>query len=129
MGAMTETTSAIAHIATTAVYVEDTDRALDFWTRRVGFEKRRDDPMDGSTRWVEVAPPGSATCLVLFPRASMPDWAERKPSVVLRCDDVDAAYRALTSNGVRFEGPPQDLPFGRFATFLDTEGNQFGLRA
>jgi predicted nucleotidyltransferase len=96
---MSDSNSAIRHIATVAVYVDDQDRALDFWTRQVGLEKRVDERMDATTRWIEVGPAGSPSCLVIFPKAAMPDWTERKPSVVWRCEDVDAAYAASRPKG------------------------------
>jgi lactoylglutathione lyase len=124
---MSISTSTIAHIRTVAVYVDDQDRALDFWTRQVGFELRRDEPMGERARWLEVAPPGAQSGLVIYPKAMMPDWAERKPSVVFRCADVDLAHRMLSGNGVVFEDPPSRTAWGTFAAFVDTEGNRFGL--
>src|SRR4030088_3235502 len=104
---MSTSTSTIAHISTVAVYVDDQERALDFWTRQVGFEERRDESMGEQGRGIEVAPPGSESSLVIYAKAMMPDWTERKPSVVFRCTNVEAAYRAMSSNGVAFEGPPK----------------------
>jgi predicted enzyme related to lactoylglutathione lyase len=34
----------------------------------------------------------------------------------------------LTEGGVSFATPLAEMPCGRFASFLDTEGNEFGLR-
>jgi lactoylglutathione lyase len=124
---MSRTTTTIAHIGTISLYVDDQDGALDFWTRQVGFEKRRDAPMGEGGRWIEVAPPGEATALVIYPKAGMEDWAEHQPSIVFRCADAELAYRTLSDNGVQFEGPPQRTEWGTFAAFLDTEGNKFGL--
>jgi lactoylglutathione lyase len=58
----------------------------------------------------------------------MDDWAERKPSVVFACEDIQRQYEAMLERGVTFQQPPRDMPWGRFAIFLDTEGNWFGLR-
>jgi lactoylglutathione lyase len=124
---MSTSTSVIDSIATVAVFVGDQDRALDFWTRQVGFDKRRDEPMDEHGRWIEVGPAGSDSALVICPRAMRPDWAERKPMVVFRCTDVELAHRTLSARGVTFDRPPQRTTWGTFASFLDTEGNQFGL--
>ncbi len=124
---MSTSTSTIDHIATVSVYVDDQDRALDFWTRQVGFEKRRDEPMGEHGRWIEVGPAGSDSALVIYPRAMMPDWADRRPSVVFRCADVELAHRTLSARGVTFARPPERMAWGTFAAFLDTEGNRFGL--
>ena len=41
----------------------------------------------GDARWLEVAPPGAASALVLYPKAMMPDWETRRPSVVFEVED------------------------------------------
>ena len=35
----------ITHIATVAVYVDDQEKAEEFWTKQVGFETKRKEPM------------------------------------------------------------------------------------
>ena len=117
----------IGPIKTVGVYVEDQDRAVAFYVEKLGFEVRRRLPMGPNARWVEVAPPGALTCLVLYPRAMMANWAELKPSIVFHCPDVEAACRKLESAGVRVTMPPTPLPWGKFAKFADPDGNEFGL--
>ena len=115
-------------IATVAVYVEDQERSLAFWTQQVGFTVRITRPMGPAGSWIEVGPPDATSCLVLYPKAIMPDWAERKPSIVFRCDDVERTYREMADRGVHFSQPPQQMPWGPFALFDDVDGNTFGLR-
>jgi lactoylglutathione lyase len=118
----------IRKIATAAVYVEDQQQALRFWTEQVGFTVHRERPMGPEARWIEVGPAGAESCLVLYPRAMMEDWAERKPSIVFECDDVGKSYEEMRGRGVEFTQPPQALPWGPFAVFIDPEGTWFGLR-
>lgn len=40
---------------------------------------------------------------------------------------VYSANETLSARGVEFSGPPQKQPWGTFATFKDTDGNQFVL--
>jgi lactoylglutathione lyase len=77
---------------------------------------------------MEVAPPGAESCLVVYPKSMMEDWAERKPSIVFECDNVQATYEALHSRGSQFRQQPTDMPWGPFAIFVDPDGNWFGLR-
>ena len=85
----------IRNVATVALYVENQDVALDFWTRQVGFEVRTSGSLgDDLGMWIEIAPPGADSCLVLYPRALSLDWAERKPSIVFDCENVVATARA-----------------------------------
>jgi predicted enzyme related to lactoylglutathione lyase len=118
----------IAKIATAAVYVEDQEKAIEFWTKRVGFIVHREKPMGPAARWIEVGPAGGASCLVLYPKSMMQDWAERKPSIVFECADLQATYAELQSRGVEFAQPPTQMPWGPFAIFLDLDGNWYGLR-
>jgi len=118
----------IRHVATVAVYVADQDESLRFWTEQVGFELRAERSM-GNARWLEVAPPGAASALVLYPKAMMPDWETRRPSVVFAVDDIEATCSRLAGSGVSFAKPLAEMPWGEFASFVDPEGNEFGLRA
>ena len=118
----------IAKIATSAVYVENQDEAIEFWGERVGFEIRGDLPMGAEARWVEMAPPGAETCVVIYPKSMMKDWAERKPSLVFECEDIRKTHEEMAGRGVEFSQEPREMPWGRFAIFLDPEGNWYGLR-
>ena len=42
----------ITRASTAGIYVSDQDRALDFYTGKLGFEKLTDDPMEGGARWI-----------------------------------------------------------------------------
>jgi predicted enzyme related to lactoylglutathione lyase len=118
----------ITHISTVGIYVEDQDRALRFWTEQIGFEERRKVPMGNGLFWLEVAPKGAQSGLVLYPKKLMTNWAELKPSVVFQCDDIDAVCAALRKNGVVFAKELAQMPWGQFASFLDLDGNEFGIR-
>ena len=118
----------VQRIATVAVYVEDQDRALEFWRDRVGFEVRRQESMGNLGIWLEVAPKGADSRLVLYPRAAMPNWHDLKPSVVFECDDIHAASESLRDRRVEFVGEPRKMAWGTYATFRDVDGNEVLLR-
>jgi lactoylglutathione lyase len=118
----------IKKIATTAVYVEDQQKAKTFWTEKVGFRLVRETPMGPGGSWLEVAPPGAESALVLYPRAMMKGWESMKPSIVFECDDIDATYARMKERGVQFEGEPQKMQWGTFAQFKDEDGNLFVLK-
>ena len=118
----------IRRIATVAVYVEDQNAALAFWRDQVGFEVRRSESMGKAGIWLEVAPEGAGSRLVIYPKSAMDDWAERKPSIVFECEDIQAAYESMKSKGVRFTGEPQTMTWGTYATFSDPDGNEFLLK-
>ena len=118
----------ITKIATQAVYVDDQAAAVRFWTERVGFELRFEADMGPNAKWIEVGPPGGESNLVIYPKTMMKDWAERKPSVVFACDDIQATYEGMVGRGVEFTQEPKEMPWAWFAIFIDEEGNWYGLR-
>ena len=57
--------TAITHIHTVIVPVDDQDAALEFYVSTLGFEVRVDGEFAPGQRWLEVAPPGAQTSLAL----------------------------------------------------------------
>jgi predicted enzyme related to lactoylglutathione lyase len=118
----------ITYIGTVGVYVEDQERAFRFWTEQVGFEEHRRVSMGNGLFWLEVAPRAAASGLVLYPKKLMTTWREYKPSVVFVCDDIDTVYFDLQNKGVVISKELTQMPWGKFASFLDLDGNEFGIR-
>lgn len=104
----------------------DQDRALSFWTEKVGFAIATDQPM-GSQRWIELSIPGAQTGVVLFTPEGHEDRVGTFFNGSFQCDDVEYSYRQLCERGVEFEGPPERQPWGTFAKFRDPDGNTFVL--
>lgn len=115
----------ITEIRKLTLFVSDQEKAKGFYTDALGFEVRADIAM-GDNRWLEVAPPGENTTMVLhkpFPGTS----AGTTHGVMLGTADLDADCAALKAAGVDVDGP-QDVPWGRQATFADPDGNGFVLQ-
>ena len=117
----------ISNIRTVGVYVSDQDAALRFYTEVLEFEVRADRSMGRRGRWLEVAPPGAQSRIVIYPRAMMQDWDKRKTSLVLGCRDLEAEYQRLLGLGVNFSQTPTKMKWGAFAIFSDPDGNEFVL--
>lgn len=118
----------IQRIATVAVYVEDQQKAKQFWTEKVGFEVVAEHPMGPNAFWLEVAPKGAQTAVVIYPKAMMKNSNERKPSIVFECDNIFETYEAMKAKGVEFLGEPQQMQWGMFVQFKDEDGNEFVLK-
>jgi predicted enzyme related to lactoylglutathione lyase len=104
----------------------DQDRALAFWTEKMGFRVTTDQPM-GSQRWIELAIPGAQTGIVLFTPEGHEDRIGTFFNGSFQCDDVEYSYDQLSKRGVAFDSPPKKEPWGTFATFRDPDGNGFVL--
>ena len=95
----TDTSTRISQVATIIVPVSDQDRAIEFYTGKLGFEKRADIPMGEAMRWVEVAPPGAATTIAIVPpREGEPTGVQTR--VAFGSDDIDADHASLKAQGV-----------------------------
>jgi predicted enzyme related to lactoylglutathione lyase len=117
----------ITHVKFVSIPSRDQDRALDFWTRQVGFTVLSDQPFSEAQRWIELQVGNSDTRFVLFTPDGQEDRIGSFWSGALACDDVEATYRQLSGRGVEFVSPPKKQPWGTFATFRDPDGNQFVL--
>src|SRR5215831_19805327 len=56
----------ISHIKFVAVPVNDQNRALDFYTEKLGFTIITDQPFNGKQRWIELRIPKAETRVTLF---------------------------------------------------------------
>src|SRR4051812_39368316 len=90
----------IRGIKLVTVPVADQDRALTFYTEKLGFRVLTDQPFDDKQRWLELGIPGADTRLVLF------RFGETfKPGMFMNftfwTDDVEATIQDLRSKGVK----------------------------
>ncbi len=108
-----------------SIPVRDQDRALAFWTERMGFVVATDQPFGGGQRWIELRIPGADTRLVLFTPDGQADRVGTFSAVTFWTDDIDATYAELTAAGVETLGPPQKADWGSALLFKDPDGNTF----
>ena len=118
-------------IYVTSVLVDDQKKALDFYTKTLGFEKKRDIPL-GDASWLTVVSPDQpdGTELLLepsghpaakpFKEALVEDGI---PATSFAVDDVQAEFDRLRSKGVRFTQEPTEMGGVTMAVFDDTCGN------
>jgi predicted enzyme related to lactoylglutathione lyase len=117
----------IKGIKFTSVPCKDQDRALAFYTERLGFAVATDQPFDGGQRWIELRIPGAETKLVLFTPPGHESRVGEFMAMSFWSEDVQKTYEQLTAKGVEFVKPPQRESWGTSAIFKDSEGNQFVL--
>ena len=109
-----------------SVPVSDQDKAKEFYVDTLGFDLQVDNSWREGMRWIEVAPEGSATSLMLV------SWSDPLlPSmyrvVVVTTDDILALHEELVAKGVSFDLPPTELSYGTQAMFRDPDGNALVL--
>jgi predicted enzyme related to lactoylglutathione lyase len=118
-------------IKLSSVFVDDQDKALAFYTDRLGFQKKAEFPA-GDFKWLTVVSPEdpNGTELVL---ASNQDPAEKALQKSLKergiwaanfyTNDVQGDYDRISAAGVNFTSAPTQMPWGTYVVLDDTCGN------
>lgn len=116
----------ITELHTVALYVADQDRAKRFYVETLGFELGADQQgIGGIGRWIEVAPQGAQTSLLLADGAgwNKQDRIGESADVTLRCEDARALHAELTAKGVPVT-EPRTQRFGTFIDITDPDGHR-----
>jgi len=108
-----------------SIPVRDQDRALEFWTRKIGFQVATDQPMGNGQRWIELRVPGGGAGLALFTPPEHESRIGTFQGISFVADDVERTHRELTERGVQFAQPPKKESWGWSAIFQDPDGNSF----
>lgn len=121
----------IAHIA---LVVADYDEAIEFYTKKLGFQLIEDTQLSPAKRWVLVSPPGNeGSCLLL----ALADGEEQEKFIgnqsggrvflFLYTDDFQRDYQSLKDHGIRIVREAVSEPYGTVAVFADLYGNLWDL--
>lgn len=122
-------------IVVTSVYVDDQDKALAFYTEKLGFVKKTEIPL-GESRWLTVVSPEDPDGVeLLLEPDSHPAAAPFKealaedgiPFTTFQVDDVHAEFERLKGLDVRFTQEPMEMGDVTMAVLDDTCGNLIQL--
>lgn len=122
-------------IYVTSVPVEDQEKALGFYTRVLGFIKKKDVPL-GEHKWLTVVSPEeqSGVELLLEPMGFEPAKTYQKslkeagiPWTSFAVDDVEKEHQRLSKLGVEFSMAPTEAGTVKIAILDDTCGNYIQL--
>jgi predicted enzyme related to lactoylglutathione lyase len=116
-----------------SVSIDDYDKALNFYTEVLGFEKKRDMPLGEGARWITVvsADDPDGVELLLEPNAEYPAMKALKEALVadgipftaFEVNDIDEEYTRLRKLGVEFMMEPTNMGMTTVAILDDTCGN------
>ena len=121
-----------------SIPVRDQEKALQFYTKKLGFVKRQDKPLGGGNRWLTVvskdAPDGPEILLEPAPLHFEPSKVFQDallevgmPYTQFDVDSVDEEYERLTKLGVEFSVQPKVYDTVKYAVFNDTCGNNIQI--
>ena len=140
----------ITKLSHTSLFVNDQDKAYDFYVNKLGFAVNTDATMENGFRWLTVSPPEQPEMeIVLMPilHESMiksdtyPDGFDEETrnafSVLLKkgilgagvfhTPNCRASYEELKAKGVQFKGEPKEQFYGTEVVFFDGVGNWFSM--
>lgn len=118
-------------IIVTSLFVDDQDKALEFYSKTLGFVKKHDVPI-GEFRWITLVSPDDpeGTELLLEPNQhpaakeyQQKIFSEGIPATMFGVADIQAEYKRLRELGVKFTTEPTTMGEMTLAVFDDTCGN------
>ena len=119
-----------------SITVDNQQKALNFYTEKLGFQKKEDMPMGPEFRWLTVTSPEGAEGveLVLEPLGFEPAKVYQKalfeagiPATAFMTDDIATEVARLKAAGVVLRGEVQEMGPIQFVMFEDTCGNLINL--
>ena len=129
----------ITRLSHTTIWVLDQEEALDFYTKKLGFEVHTDARMD-SFRWLTVTPPSQADHELILLEPGPPTMDEEAAEQVkilvakgflgagaFETDECRSTYTELSERGVNFLSEPTERFHGIEATLRDNSGNWFSM--
>ena len=121
-----------------SIPVQDQEKALAFYTSKLGFIKKVDVPLGGGNRWLTLIsaeePNGPEILLEPSTKHFEPTKLYQKalfeagiPYTQFNVDDVQKEYERLLNLGVEFSIKPTEMGTVRIAVLNDTCGNHIQI--
>ncbi|MDU3803225.1 VOC family protein [Paraclostridium bifermentans] len=122
----------INKIGKITIYVNNQDEAKEFWTKKINFIFKLEQPMGPNMNWLEVGPNKEEfTSFVIYEKQLMlnqnPEANISHPNIILSTEDIETTYAELKANGVEL-GELIIMPYGKMFNFRDQDGNNYLVR-
>tara|TARA_A100001037_G_C15099207_1_gene613072 strand:- start:733 stop:1128 length:396 start_codon:yes stop_codon:yes gene_type:complete len=121
-----------------SIPVLNQDKALKFYTEKLGFITKKDVPLEDGNRWITLVSPewqdGPELLLEPAPMNFEPSKLYQEalmeagiPYTQFEVNSVDAEYERLRKLGVDFNVKPTEMGTVKIAVFNDTCGNNMQI--
>jgi len=117
-----------------ALVVKDYDEAIEFYTKKLGFDLIEDTKLSETKRWVVVAPKNSKGCKLLLAQASneeqlasVGNQSGGRVFLFMHTDDIKRDYANMKQHGVSIVREPVEEKWGTVLVFADLYGNLWDL--
>lgn len=122
----------INKIGKITIYVNNQEEAKEFWTKKMNFVVKLEQPMGPNMKCLEVGPSeDSFTTFVIYEKnlmlAQNPQANVGHPNIILSTDDIESTYNEMKTNEVEV-GEIMKMPYGSMFKFKDMDGNDYLVR-
>lgn len=113
------------------VYVNNQDKAVKFWTEKVGFTVISEEENGQGMRWIEIAPSNDIETSIILHNKELiakmqPELNLGTPSLMFFTENLDQLHSHLVNENV-IVGEIVNMPSGRVFNFADSEENYFAV--
>jgi catechol 2,3-dioxygenase-like lactoylglutathione lyase family enzyme len=122
------------YLAHVAIVVDDYDKAIEFYTKKLHFTLIEDTVLSETKRWVLVRPPGAKECSLLLAKGANEEQKSRignqtggRVFLFLHTDNFKREYQNLVDHHIKIVREPGVEPYGTVAVFEDLFGNLWDL--
>ena len=107
----------INNIGKITLYVNNQEEAKEFWTKKMKFVVKLEQPMGPNMTWLEVGPSEEAfTTFIIYEKnlmsAQNPQANVLHPNVILSTNDIEETYNEIKSNDIETT-EIMKMPYGR----------------
>lgn len=140
----------ITKLTHTTFFVDDQEKAYDFYVNKLGFTVHTDTTLPNGYRWLTVSPPEQPDIEIVLMEVLHPTMKKKGDSPegldeeslnafsillkkgvlgagVMNTPDCRATYEELKAKGVVFQCPPKEQFYGTEAVMFDGCGNWFSV--
>ncbi len=117
-----------------SLLVDDYDKAIDYYTKKLRFLLIEDTILSETKRWVVITPGGSKSCRILLAKAANDEQLSRignqtggRVFLFLHTDDIMTDYNNLLKEGIKIVREPIKEAWGTVLVFSDVYGNLWDL--
>jgi quinol monooxygenase YgiN/predicted enzyme related to lactoylglutathione lyase len=121
----------LTHIA---IVVDDYDKAIEFYTKKLNFTLLEDTALSDTKRWVLVRPKGANECSLLLAKGVNDQQKSRignqtggRVFLFLNTDNFERDFQNLLDNHIKIVREPSFEEYGTVAVFEDLYGNLWDL--
>ena len=113
----------ISRVSHVTIFVNDLEKAKEFFTAKLGFAVHTDAIMADGQRWLTLNPREQKDFEVTLMLGTNPN--QYVPVLCLETDNCKKDFAELSAKGVAFMGEPKEEPWGTGVVFADPFGNMY----